>query len=312
MPFVKSLLLLPFAVCLGHAGLLPRQNDQSAQNAATSLKLLYQNNLNASDDNNHVSFILTDPTSQNAASQACAGIGQSLLTAATAQNFSGDLALSLNYESFAGRTSPDQQFWIDGASIAVSNQSFTVEQQKLSGSQLPALCSNNANASEPQNSTATPSNSLSLQAGTNTYQGYFNKKSFRFLGIRYAEQPPGFEHSQLYRAENEVINATSYGDQCLQSGGGSEDCFFLNIQTPYVPKAGSQANLRPVMFWIHGGGFTGGTGADPLSDRSNLASREDIVVVTINYRLSALGFLAIPGTNITGNYGIGDQVTALQ
>lgn len=312
MPFVKSFLLLSFAIRLADAGVLRGRSGQDAQNIATSLELLYQNNLNASDDRNHVSFILTEPASQDTASQACASIGQNLLSVETARNYASDLSLSLAYESFAGRVSPDQQFWIDGAVIALSNQNFTVEQQTPGGSQLPALCSNNAEASEPQNSTATPSNSLSLQAGTNTYQGYFNKKSFRFLGIRYAEQPPRFEHSQLYTPENEVINATSYGDQCLQSGGGSEDCFFLNIQTPYIPKAGSQAGLRPVMFWIHGGGFTGGTGADPLSDGSNLASREDIVVVTINYRLSALGFMAVPGTNITGNYGIGDQITALQ
>ena len=71
-------------------------------------------------------------------------------------------------------------------------------------------------------------------------------------------------------------------------------------------------NLRPVMFWIHGGGFTGGSGADPGSDGGNLASREDIVVVNINYRLSTLGFLAIPGTNIKGNFGIGDQINALE
>lgn len=65
------------------------------------------------------------------------------------------------------------------------------------------------------------------------------------------------------------------------------------------------------MFWIHGGGFTGGSGADSGSDGGNLASREDIVVVNINYRLSTLGFLAIPGTNVTGNYGIADQINAL-
>src|ERR1700761_1404099 len=63
--------------------------------------------------------------------------------------------------------------------------------------------------------------------------------------------------------------------------------------------------------WIHGGGFTGGSGADPLSDGGNLASREDLVVVNINYRLSTLGFLAIPGTDIKGNFGIGDQIVAL-
>ena len=311
MPFIRNLLLLTFAICLGYAGVLPRRSEPNAQNVATSFTLLFQNNLNASDDNNHISLILTESTSQDAAAQVCASLSQSLLSTEAAQNYSSDLAFSLNYESFAGRVSADQQFWVDGAVLALSNQGCAIAQKSTSEALLPALCSNSANASEPQNSTATTSTEISLQAGSNTYQGYFNKKSFRFLGIRYAEQPPRFEHSQLYEAKDTIINSTAYGDQCLQSGGGSEDCFFLNIQTPYIPKAGSQTDLRPVLFWIHGGGFTGGTGADPLSDGSNLASREDIVVVTINYRLSTLGFLAVPGTSITGNYGIGDQITAL-
>jgi hypothetical protein len=70
--------------------------------------------------------------------------------------------------------------------------------------------------------------------------------------------------------------------------------------------------LRPVFFWIHGGGFTSGSAADPGTDGGNLASREDIVVVHIQYRLSTLGFLAIPGTDIKGNYGIADQINALE
>jgi carboxylesterase type B len=49
-----------------------------------------------------------------------------------------------------------------------------------------------------------------------------------------------------------------------------------------------------------------------MSDGDNLASREDIVVVTINYRLGAFGFLAVPGTNIRGNFGIADQINALE
>ena len=68
-----------------------------------------------------------------------------------------------------------------------------------------------------------------------------------------------------------------------------------------------------MLFSIHGGGFTGGDGG-PTSgqDTGNFASREDIVGVEINYRLSTLGFLAIPGTDIKGNFGIGDQITALE
>lgn len=87
-------------------------------------------------------------------------------------------------------------------------------------------------------------------------------------------------------------------------------CFFLNIQTPYIPARGSKENLRPVHFWIHGGGFTGGSGAGYNGDQ--LASREDVVTVTINYRLTTYGFLAVPGTDAKGNYGIGDQITALK
>ena len=87
----------------------------------------------------------------------------------------------------------------------------------------------------------------------------------------------------------------------------------MNIQTPYIPKAGLKENLRPVLMSIYGGGFTGGnSGPNSGLDTGNLASREDIVGVQFNYRLSTLGFLAIPGTDIRGNFGIGDQVTALR
>lgn len=65
------------------------------------------------------------------------------------------------------------------------------------------------------------------------------------------------------------------------------------------------------MFWIHGGGFTSGTGSDNTFDGGSLASRGDVVVVTINYRLSTLGFLALDDGMTKGNYGIADQITAL-
>jgi len=66
-----------------------------------------------------------------------------------------------------------------------------------------------------------------------------------------------------------------------------------------------------LFYRIHGGGFEGGSGSDPQTDGGNLASREDIVTVTFNYRIGTLGFLAIPGTDIKGKFGIGDQVNAL-
>lgn len=66
------------------------------------------------------------------------------------------------------------------------------------------------------------------------------------------------------------------------------------------------------MFWIHGGAFTSGTGSDSTFDGGNLASRGDVVVVTTNYRLGTLGFLALNDGVTNGNYGLADQITALE
>jgi para-nitrobenzyl esterase len=92
----------------------------------------------------------------------------------------------------------------------------------------------------------------------------------------------------------------------------SEDCLYLNVWTPGLDDA-----CRPVMVWIHGGGFTIGTGAQLMADEMALVDRGDVVLVSINYRLGALGFLnlnevtrgAIPAT---GNEGLLDQVAALR
>jgi para-nitrobenzyl esterase len=92
----------------------------------------------------------------------------------------------------------------------------------------------------------------------------------------------------------------------------SEDCLFLNIWTP-----GLDARNRPVMFWIHGGAFIIGAGSESFLDSGVLPKRGDIVLVSVNYRLGAPGFLnlnEITGGKIpsTGNEGILDQVAALK
>lgn len=94
--------------------------------------------------------------------------------------------------------------------------------------------------------------------------------------------------------------------------GGSEDCLFLNIWTPYLPNQRRTSwPLRPVMIWFHGGEYRLGSGNDPNFDGGNLASRGDAVIVTVNYRLGTLGFLALEDGVTNGNYGLGDQFTAL-
>ena len=93
----------------------------------------------------------------------------------------------------------------------------------------------------------------------------------------------------------------------------SEDCLYLNVWTV----AKSARERRPVMVWIHGGALTRGTGATPTYDGESLA-RKGVVLVTINYRLNVFGFLAHPeltresDRNASGNYGLLDQIAALE
>ena len=286
----------------------------AANNGQTSLTLLFQNNLNYTDDKNHVGFILLDPFTSSEAAGQCAGFGESLVTSSEINANLADFNASFSYLVFATYTHRDQQYIISDGIVTYDEASaaITFSPYPAGNPALPVLCTQSSNQDQPTNSYPTPSNQVSIASTGNTYVGYRNQKSFRFLGIPYANPPQRWEHSTLYSPTGGTLNATAYGPECPQYGSGAEFCLYLNIQTPYIPKAGSTANLRPVFFWIHGGGFTSGSAADPGTDGGNLASREDIVVVQIQYRLSTLGFLAIPGTDITGNYGIADQINALE
>jgi para-nitrobenzyl esterase len=95
------------------------------------------------------------------------------------------------------------------------------------------------------------------------------------------------------------------------TSGQSEDCLYLNVWTPAL-----DGRRRPVLVWIHGGAFVMGSGSTPLYSGRRLARRGDCVVVTLNYRLGALGFLSlrdlIPGAgDAPSNLGIRDQIAAL-
>ena len=86
----------------------------------------------------------------------------------------------------------------------------------------------------------------------------------------------------------------------------SEDCLTLNIWTP-----AADGKKRPVMVWVHGGAFSSGAGSLPWYSGERLARNGDVVVVSINYRLGALGFLCLPGVS-PGNLGLLDQIAALK
>ncbi|MGK2867346.1 MAG: carboxylesterase/lipase family protein [Mycobacterium sp.] len=141
----------------------------------------------------------------------------------------------------------------------------------------------------------------------------------RFAGIPYAAPPTGalrWQPPQPVTPWTGVRDATTMGPRCLQDEGSDlemgrqtdEDCLTLNVWTPPPTK-----ELRPVMVWIHGGAFINGNGG--MYDSRWLVDRGDIVVVTLNYRLGALGFLAHPALGpkgAVGNYGLQDQQAALR
>jgi len=119
------------------------------------------------------------------------------------------------------------------------------------------------------------------------------------------------------------LDATRFGDRCMQAGGllggggapgvgMSEDCLNLNIWRPTRP------GKYPVMFWIHGGGYYVGSGSDPQYWGDRLAEAGEVMVVTINYRMSLFGFMAHPDlrdedpNRSTGGYGMLDQAFALK
>src|SRR5262249_53347504 len=88
----------------------------------------------------------------------------------------------------------------------------------------------------------------------------------------------------------------------------SEDCLTVNLWRRH---GGDRALRRPVLVWIYGGSFDAGATAIPMYDGAYMAAQQDVVVVTLNYRIGALGFLA--GTDgLTGNYGLMDQQLALE
>jgi para-nitrobenzyl esterase len=108
-----------------------------------------------------------------------------------------------------------------------------------------------------------------------------------------------------------VVDATAFGAASRQPGSEpnqSEDCLFLNVTAP-IAKARQQ---RPVIVYIHGGAYSTGTGSSPLYDGSVLCRRGDVVVVTLNHRLSVFGYLYLPDFPDSGNAGMLDLVLALR
>ncbi|XP_046686985.1 esterase FE4-like [Homalodisca vitripennis] len=147
--------------------------------------------------------------------------------------------------------------------------------------------------------------------------GRSNKLYYSFQGIPYAKPPVGnlrFKEPEPYGHWEDTRDATKEGGDSLQEHiiflniHGGEDCLYLNV---YTTKTGEQGDWKAVMVWIHGGGFFRGSGSTEIYGPDFLIE-EDIVLVTINYRLGVLGFLSLENEKLPGNLGLKDQVLALK
>ncbi|KAJ9600064.1 hypothetical protein L9F63_009645, partial [Diploptera punctata] len=145
-------------------------------------------------------------------------------------------------------------------------------------------------------------------------------KYYSFQGIPYAKPPTGplrFKAPQPVDPWEGVRDALSEGSVAPQFDDvidnvykGEEDCLYLNVYTPKVP-SGDEDDLKSVMVWIHGGGFCMGSGNIRICGPEYLMN-EDVVLVTFNYRLGALGFLSTQDSETSSNNGLKDQVMVLK
>ena len=164
-----------------------------------------------------------------------------------------------------------------------------------------------------------------VAAPSGTFRGRTSDGVHSWRGIRYAQAPVGplrwRDPVAAPRPDGE-IDATAYGNVCPQQANPAvplgddavmdEDCLVLNVWSPHV----ARDVPRPVMVWLHGGAYTFGSSSQPLFDATALATRGDVVVVTVNYRLGAFGFLdlagLLPDSGFDRNLALKDVLLALR
>ncbi|KAI4523882.1 alpha/beta-hydrolase [Schizophyllum commune Loenen D] len=309
-------ILLGFSVLASYA---------TSSSAIGGIALLFNNHGNWTSFADEPSALLFfDPATRRQAGSICADHGEQLLHIENIASFERYLA----YYEYLDQLPSDQLLWADADDPVAPNGTNAILPTVTNGrldDRLPFLCTNSAPHTQRVDTDFSDHPRMTIRSGGHNFTGTRDHIVFRFMGIPYAQPPTGslrFKYPKEPEAKD--IDATAFKPACLQNGffgnndyglnpwGTSEDCLYLNIFTPYLPLNASSTAAKPVLFWIHGGGNTGGTGADATFDGGSLASRADVVVVTINHRLNIFGFLALADGVVTGNYALADKIAALE
>ncbi|KAK3687842.1 Alpha/Beta hydrolase protein [Podospora appendiculata] len=288
------------------------------------LTILSHNKLDGAQNNGSAAILVSQPAQYYAAKISCALLGELLWNPGTA-NFNDAVNASLSYQVYQGLASKDQIYWISKATETEDDCRGMDTAGNIYDldclSEVPTLCTQSA----PILISGFANNSREWQVahfiGNKEVTGYRDYHTWKFRGLRFADKPERFGYSKAASFEEQgEIDATNAGADCSQpvgevKNGSSEDCLFANVWTPFLPRTGSQSkksDLKPVMLYLYGGGMTSGSGKNPNTDGTNLASRGDVVVVSVNYRVGSIGFLNFNDGVHKGNYAISDMVSALE
>ena len=341
-----ALLLSPIPGVLGASTIEDQRSAPGSERFGGGLTILSDNRLDSeyrgpfvakgapnqlpcedSPKNGSAALLVHQQASYAAAVASCKALSEGLWNPDT-MKFTDGLNNSLSYQAHIGAVPVSQLFWVNRGHRNTTASCRQCRAIDIHGNtmpsdctrKLPILCTQTAPVSTQANNTAT-GYLVNHPVGNQVYTGYRDAFAWKFRAIRYAPQPTRFEHSTPFEPnEATAITALTSKADCLQpvgevQSGSSEDCLFLNVWTTHLPpRKGGRAikpKLKPVMFYIYGGGFTSGTSNNGNADGTNLASRGDVVVVTPNYRVSTLGWMAFDDGVHNGNYGLGDLINAL-
>ncbi|KAL4875659.1 Carboxylesterase family-domain-containing protein [Aspergillus karnatakaensis] len=320
-PYLRSLLL--------HSLLCSRVSSKTTKSPAFSV--LVNNSLDPVAVHSTPSYLLLrEPQTQEDAIASCNELSESLASVKDVSFFQPLLML----QPSAVHEGKPYRLWLKGNNNACIAYSLPSNRTSSLGCarRIRALCTNTA---EYQAGVHPPSTSRHIFVDTalGPIKGFRDRLTARFQGIPYAKPPTGDRRlknpEELPRLpgqeKGETYDATEFGALCPQEMTPnatpdlpspdyqiSEDCLYLNIYTPLLPDTRG-FDLLPVVFWIHGGSNYYGASSLPFYLGMNLATRRPLVVVSINYRLGALGFLSglSDESDIGSNQAMRDQLMAL-